>query len=75
VFHGLMGIGEERVVSVLFLSWTPNILACAAGLVISLPNLDHIAHSLKIGADVHDDSPPVQTEEGPGSATPPDAPR
>jgi uncharacterized membrane protein YbhN (UPF0104 family) len=67
VFHGVMGVGEATVVAVLFLSWTPNVLACAAGLVISLPNLDHIARSLRIGFDGDDG--------GAGAATPPDAPR
>jgi len=47
VFHGLMGIGEARVVSVLFLCWVPHAVACLVALAIALPNLDHISRSLQ----------------------------
>ena len=47
VFHGVMGIDEAKVVSVLFLSWAPNALACLVALGIALPNLDQITLSLQ----------------------------
>ncbi len=60
VMSGLMGIDEARVVTVLFLSWTPNVIACGIGLVIALPNLEHISRSLRVdpaGDDTPEPSP------------------
>ncbi len=54
VMKGLMGIDEARIVTVLFLSWTPNVVACLVGLVIAMPNLEHISRSLR-NPEVHGD--------------------
>lgn len=75
VFSGVMGVDEARVVAVLFLSWTPNVFACLAGLVIALPNLDHVARSLRIARSGGDLDSELDDEPGDGASTPPGASR
>jgi hypothetical protein len=64
VLHGVMGVDEAKVVSVLFLSWAPNALACLVGLGIAMPNMSHISRSLQRSEEGEERGDPEAPESG-----------